>query len=194
MPGLERGVAQVGVGFNFACALREAGDVWCWGETAIREIPGTVELRAAPSHLVVLLRNGTLRIHGPRNLAMSFQPRLPPGVRVVDLTLEKGTGCVLRDDGIVTCWGSNHLGQLGRATITPFEGVVPELGERRYLGAAPGPIERVTGPVRTVGGAYRHLCVGSDPRGVRCFGLPFDSRRANVTRPFQPMDVPLGGR
>jgi alpha-tubulin suppressor-like RCC1 family protein len=91
VPGDERdSIIAVSAGATpFVCALRAAGQAYCWGENEAGE-----------------LGDGTLVKH-----------RLPSRVRVprplVAISAGENAACGLTSDGLVYCWGTNEQGQLG---------------------------------------------------------------------------------
>lgn len=86
VPGIE-GVRAVRVGRTFTCALREAGDIWCWGAPRIRLFD---EPRPRPT---------------PLREAGGFS-----AIEVDGLTL-----CGLREAGTVWCWDALHPSEDPRA-------------------------------------------------------------------------------
>lgn len=87
----------ISCGDQHTCAIRECGQVYCWGQNTSWEVG-------------VLSRD-----YQPRPVAV-------PGVdNAVQISAAGSHSCALLEDGKVSCWGSNRLGQLGRGNITERE-------------------------------------------------------------------------
>jgi alpha-tubulin suppressor-like RCC1 family protein len=85
-------VIEVAVGRFHACALRQGGEVVCWGGNAFGQLgDGTTVNRPAPA-----------AVPGIGSVA-----RIAAGSRHT---------CVVTVAGAVLCWGSNADGQLGDGT------------------------------------------------------------------------------
>ncbi len=87
---LGRRVVDVSAGSNHACAVKGDGSVWCWGynwQGALGD--GTTETRLRP-----------VRVEGLRS-------------RAVRVTAGSFHSCALLQNGTVSCWGSNSVGELG---------------------------------------------------------------------------------
>lgn len=89
--GLDGDVVDMTAGFGFACAVTDAGHVWCWG----------------------LAQYGSLGI-GPLNGAwMAATPTMVPGLEgVKEISGRYETTCAIASDG-VWCWGDGSSYQLG---------------------------------------------------------------------------------
>ncbi len=108
------GFVQLSVGYQFACACRADGTVWCWGDNSYGQL----------GHgLAVSLSHIPVQVVGIAATASQ-----------VDVAGEHA--CALLDDGTVDgngvwCWGRNHFGQLASPDrsehYTPTR--VPDLGE-----------------------------------------------------------------
>lgn len=86
--GLEDAVT-VSAGGEHACALRDDGSVWCWGQNDVGQLgDGTTTSRDEP-----------VRVTGV--------------VGAVGITAGRSHSCAAVDDGTVRCWGGGTLGQLG---------------------------------------------------------------------------------
>ncbi|MCE7981366.1 MAG: RCC1 repeat-containing protein [Caldilinea sp. CFX5] len=85
--GLTRGVTTLSARHYYTCALRDDGDVWCWGQS---DNGVYTDLASATPTLV----NG-----------------LPDDVATISAGLHHT--CVLTRSGSVHCWGLNDHGQLG---------------------------------------------------------------------------------
>jgi alpha-tubulin suppressor-like RCC1 family protein len=144
VPGLS-GIVQVGVGDEHACALRNDGTVWCWGD----ETHGK-------------LGNGIA-------FGTTFQPVKVLGIgSIAQIAVGANHSCALRTDGIVFCWGSNLLGQLGNGRGGPTA------DPSQQLAAVPTPVVAFGGGVvtiaRSISAGTTDSCI-TDPYGfVYCWG------------------------
>ncbi|MFO0677406.1 MAG: hypothetical protein U0169_12800 [Polyangiaceae bacterium] len=90
VPGLERGALRVAVGHTHACAIRERGDVVCWGWNESGQLgDGTTEDSAVPREVAGLTE------------------------RVVEVAAGRQHTCARSVSGAVSCWGRGAFGQLG---------------------------------------------------------------------------------
>ncbi len=115
--GLTSGVAAIGAGNEFACALLVSGSVRCWGYGV----------------------NGNL---GNGDTADSSSPVTVLNVtNAKSISVASGTACVTTSAGGVKCWGSNHYGQHGNGTktssavSTPVDAVLPTPVAKVVIGA-----------------------------------------------------------
>ena len=91
---------SIAVGFREACATRQDGTLWCWGNpqwTAFTGFPTTTQ--TIP-----------VKVTGVAN--------------VTDISIGELHACALRSDKHVVCWGDNSYGQLGDGTYNAHTGVV----------------------------------------------------------------------
>lgn len=89
--------ARLALGTTHTCALFENGTVKCWGARQL----GVLGYGTLPAHYDV-----------PPRAALTFAP----GRRASDLVAGEYHSCVRFDDGSVSCWGLNALGQTGYGT------------------------------------------------------------------------------
>lgn len=143
--GLSSGVAALGVGFDFTCALLTVGTVKCWGDntygqlgqggtitsslTPIDTLPlgGVVtKLGAGGSHACVVLSAGMLKCWGQNaagqmgdgTLANRPAPIIPVGLNTGVGTVSAGAQftCALMTSGTIKCWGDNQAAMMGNGT------------------------------------------------------------------------------
>jgi hypothetical protein len=93
--GCREKLIQLGGGYNFVCALSEAGRVYCWGKNQLHQLGdgSAVDRRAAAP---------------------------VPGLQDV-IALNRGSSqgaCAIRKDRTLVCWGANTLGELGDGTTS----------------------------------------------------------------------------
>ena len=186
VPGLEGGVVQLGVGYAFGCALRDTGELWCWGDAGRARVPGAdpalrgrafpvtslgrdvVLVRVDGTHVIALLRDGSLRIMGPENLSLTYRSDLPPGMPLVDVTLGTFNACALRADGVLSCWGDSTWGGLGPGPeIDPTDQSFDRNHHAVVVArdAAGRPL-----PVRSLASAGAARCALLEDRSVWCWG------------------------
>lgn len=137
-----------------ACALKEDGMVFCWGELVdggVQHSPfgvridGAAQVSVGGLHRCVLTSNGKVFCWG-RNLngevgvggasevqdPVEVQLRLASQEQVTQISAGTNHTCALTNRGWVYCWGSNSHGQLGAspstmASHTPIK--VPDLDD-----------------------------------------------------------------
>ena len=145
-------ILQVAVGDAHACALRENGNVWCWGfnqsgqlgNGGLADSVNPILVGAgsrvfnslhAGAHHTCGLWQGTVYCWGRNdhgqigNRALTIDPvTLPfmlPDLQGVVTSLSTGANhnCVLDEDGQIWCWGFNTDGQIGDGTLDDARGV-----------------------------------------------------------------------
>jgi alpha-tubulin suppressor-like RCC1 family protein len=84
------------------CALLDDGSLWCWGANTFGQVGASTGAGIAISTPVPV--SG---LHG---------------AKILDIVGGASHACALFDDGIVSCWGSNLWGELGRGDTTPDGG------------------------------------------------------------------------
>jgi len=99
VPGLAN-VANVQVGSDLVCAVKQDGTVWCWGTSPWAPFAGFPAAQ----------QNSPVKVAGLAN--------------IVDVSQDGTNGCALRIDHRVLCWGNNDYGQLGDGTDSPRTGAV----------------------------------------------------------------------
>jgi alpha-tubulin suppressor-like RCC1 family protein len=135
--GTDRTAVAISAGGSHTCALLDDGSVSCWGENGWGQHgDGTTTIRNTPTQTSSL---GTYRT-------------------AVAITAGYYHTCAILDDGSVSCWGRNHVGQLGDGTPTnrntPTQ--TASLGTDR------------TAVAIAVGGP--HTCAILDDGSVSCWG------------------------
>ncbi|MCB1395707.1 MAG: chromosome condensation regulator RCC1 [Rhodobacter sp.] len=94
VPGLA--VTAFALGGNHSCAIDTRARAWCWGRNAAGQVgDGTQVNTTSPTRVQFAGR--------VRNWALAAQ---------------SNSSCAQRENGALTCWGSNTLGQTGDGTTT----------------------------------------------------------------------------
>ena len=145
--GLASGVVAIGVGFDFSCALTQAGAVKCWGAND----------------------RGMLGDGGSTDSSTPVQVSgLTSGV--VDIEANPADTCALKDDHTLWCWGSNNDGTLGDGTQNPSNVPTQVAGLPAVASLSPSQVEAFSRCVVTTGGAV--WCWGRNNVGQLGGGAP----------------------
>lgn len=142
VPGLESHVASLAIGQNHACAAKDDGTVWCWGNND----------------------SGQLGVEG---VTSSVVPIRASNISAKVRTLHLGGGysCGVTDQGGAVCWGRNNAGQLGNGTRTwDFASGTntPWPYQSQVVGLESGVVSLGTG--------YGHACAVLDAGSMKCWG------------------------
>ncbi len=164
--------ALLRIGYNSSAGIDQRGWMWAWGddEYAALGIGPPASRYAVPTrtrlppltHLALgriesagVARDGVLHRWG-------FMPGFPPETdasggwsRIAGNYL---TGCGIKADGSLWCWGNNAVGQLGDGTTTPGEVSLP------VTAVAGG------GPWVDVAAGHAHTCAIRDDATLWCWG------------------------
>lgn len=138
---------EVAVFGGHACAIDDAGDVFCWGSNEDGQL-GTNEAG-----------EDCMRAGMAGTFDCATTPQKVAGlddVNVVELSLGSRHVCALADDATLYCWGDNALGQLGTGD--------------RVGQSEPVEITGVTGTVAQLAAGGSHTCVRLDDGTVSCWG------------------------
>src|SRR6478609_482221 len=152
--GLEplTGVVQLSAGEAFACALRESGNVWCWGNNSF----GQASLDASDA-------GGTLVFARPVE-------GVDEAVKIASATEHS---CAILADSTVTCWGHRSVLVSGMDVIE-YENVDDEVVRVAYN--TPGSDDVLLSGVVDLGVGFQHTCVALENGDAVCWG--FDSTGA----------------
>ncbi|WP_067501745.1 fibronectin type III domain-containing protein [Actinoplanes sp. TFC3] len=141
VPGLSD-VLDVAVGDDRTCAVKENGEVWCWGagEFEPRKLPGGPfsEVTAGRRHVCALGPYGAAYCWGSNargQLGVGTGDQEKPrrlGARAYSVIRAGGDStCALTAAGQAYCWGANEHGQLGIGDKA--DRATPALVDRRRL-------------------------------------------------------------
>jgi alpha-tubulin suppressor-like RCC1 family protein len=144
-------VAQLTAGTEHACALLQAGDVWCWGSDEQAQILGPGDASACPL--------------GPCRPAPAHIPGLPNAVQI---SAGGNQTCALDADGGVWCWGANAGAGLGHSpttdpTCTVGDADIP-------CNAQPAPVAGLPGPATAVTSGQSSFACALVSGSVYCWG------------------------
>lgn len=141
------GIQRIVAGSSHTCALIGAGRVRCWGDNAYGQLGygNTTDV-------------GDTRDRLPHHAG---DVPLPEGDPVVQLAAGNQHTCALLTSGMISCWGRNHVGQLGY-------GRIDSLGDDEPVTAwGYVPVGALAARVVTGGD---HTCAISHDGAMRCWG------------------------
>lgn len=149
VPGVGTDVIGIASGLNHVCALKQTGQVKCWGDFALGQTgdtmltyaaTGAVAIAAGGNHSCALLENGNLSCWGANSVGQlgagtsgtpstSATPIAVQNINNGALAVAAGNDatCVLLNDGKVKCFGGNAYGQSGIQfpQASPINAVLP---------------------------------------------------------------------
>lgn len=147
--------AQISTGWEFTCAVRTGGTVWCWGYAATGQM-GNNTAGGAPAAVQVLKAPGQ------------------PLTNIAEVSAGQSHACARDTAGGVWCWGANNRGQIGDGTTTQRNVATP------VLDAAAGPA--LTGALDLDVGAD-HACVLKAGDALWCWGINNRGQLGDGTTP-----------
>jgi len=159
-----------------ACALRDTGEVYCWGWNADGQ-----------------LGYGHREAIGDDETPVSVGP-VPLGGRVTQIAGGGGHVCVLLETGRVRCWGNLSNGALGYGDRFPRRDADDRpltLGDEP--GEMPPPDVDIGGKVIQISAGAHHTCAVLEDGGIRCWGggdWGYDSRLLGYGRSVSLDDPP----
>lgn len=210
--GLTSGVAAIAAGESHACALTNAGAVWCWGLNAYGQ-----------------LGNGTLSPSSIPVEVLDSAGNAPLG-GVVAIAAGQDHTCAVTSAGAALCWGDNSQGELGNGASTQsslpvqvsgvttgitsisagsgFTCAVTTAGATQCWGeggsgqlgngtaansATPAQVSGLTGGVVAVAAGASHACAVNSAGAVWCWGLNTNGQLGNDTTTASPVPVQVVG-
>ena len=154
----------VSIGWEFACAIRAGGSVWCWGVGGSGQM-GNNATGGSPAAVQVLKAVGQ------------------PLVDIAELGSGMNHTCARDSAGAVWCWGKNNYGQIGDGTTTDRTVATP------VLDAPAGPA--LTGALSLdVGG--EHNCLMKANKALWCWGRNDRGQVGDGSTTQRPNPVPVG--
>jgi len=145
-------VVDVGAGYDFACAVKNDGSVWCWGANSRGQLGDGVNVPIPPP---------------PPMPPPPPPPPVPWAVQVIMTNDQKLTGaaevaggddwaCARMHSGAVNCWGFNASGRLGDGTTD-------------YARSKAAPVKNLAG-VAEIGLGGDHSCARTTANNILCWG------------------------
>lgn len=134
----------VGMGIDLACALRDDGNLFCWGLNSFGAL--------GYGHSDIVGDNETPLSQGPVDV----------GGTIVELAVGGQGVCVRLDDNAIRCWGRNDGGELGY-------GHTNSIGDDELPSSA-GNIAVGGGTVVQISKGHWSTCVRFDSGDIKCWG------------------------
>ena len=146
---LTESITQLALGASHACALTDAGTVYCWGQGVLGQLGQDDDAFMA-----------------------SRTPLLVPGLSgVTQVVAGGGHTCALLDTGAIKCWGLHNEGQLGDGVPVNDHTDVCELGSSTY-DCTDTPTDVVTIDDATfIAAGDEHTCAIRGTAAVWCWGI-----------------------
>ncbi|HEY3233282.1 MAG TPA: hypothetical protein VGJ84_01110 [Polyangiaceae bacterium] len=168
-----RGVIDIGVGANHACALQFEGSIqrlYCWGRNNVRQLGVDTSGKCEQDDCSVT----------PARV-----PLVPGSATVAALAVAENSSCTLHRDGSLYCWGSDWKDWLGIKASAVCDCV-----------KSPSQVMNMP-PLTQVANGGDHLCAVTAEGAIRCWGqtvvrggLGFPTKAAHCDR---SCPAPLGG-
>jgi alpha-tubulin suppressor-like RCC1 family protein len=185
--GLGSGVAAIGTGDGYACALTTGGGVKCWGYNGFGNLgngsgaqslipvdvsglgSGVTALSVGNFHSCALTTGGAAKCwgdNGDGELGNSAADAQATSSVPLDVTVTSGIAaiapgnhhtCVLTSAGGVQCWGSNAFGTLGNNSTTDSPTAVNVVG--------------LSSGVVAIGAGSSNSCALMKSGAVECWGI-----------------------
>lgn len=137
--------AAISAGTGHACAVGDAGALWCWGANAAGQ-----------------LAQGHTNNLGDSPTETPVPVQLPAGRSARAASAGGDFTCAVLDDGSLRCWGGNDSGQLAQGDTAR---IGDDPGESTVTVSLP-PGRRAV----TVAAGFAHACAILDDGGLRCWG------------------------
>ena len=176
------GATHISVGFQLACAVLPSGEVVCWGDGKVEELPGVddaVEVEVGTSGTYVVRRGGGVQAFDGRDPKSLLPLRLEEVVSVASGLVHD---CALHRSGEVTCWGSFDL--LGAGSLP--EDIDPD----RYMAMTTKgvKVKHLSDAVQ-ITASYGATCAVRRAGDVVCWGN-LDRTRDDLRSTTVPVRVP----
>ena len=109
----EGSYTAVSAGGWYTCAIRESGEIACWGSNQFgyTDAPegSFIAVSAGIGHNCAIRENGEIACWGEN--PYPFRPGDAPAGRFIAVSAGGSHTCAIRENGEITCWGSNSVGQ-----------------------------------------------------------------------------------
>lgn len=187
--GLSEVTAVTATSIN-TCALREDGQVFCWGIDELGQLGDGRSGR--DEHSTPLYSTEPVKVHGVGGYGYLDD--------VGALATSSGAShlCAVRKSGQAVCWGDNQDGELGNGEHNDFPGQVP-----REYSSIPVPVKGVGGDgildrVTTLSATNAHTCALRTWGDALCWGWGGsgqlgDGSTHDDTGEVMPLPVPVKG-
>lgn len=199
--GLESGVSTIAAAGDHTCALKDSGQVVCWGFGAsgqlgngstenqaapigVEELTDVTALAAGTVHMCAVLAAGTATCWGygsSGQLGDGVKESSSTPVAVEELTdvvqLAAGAAhtCALLSAGQVKCWGAGTAGQIGNGEVD--DQLVPTA------------VENLGGRATALTAGDYHTCALLEGATVKCWGAGSSGQLGNGLLNTQPRPV-----
>lgn len=179
---------SISTGLFHTCAVRQNGSISCWGLNSIGQLGNGRTDDSGPSQAPV----GGTAVHESVNTSLR-SVQLSQFTSVIGITdassVAAGAGhtCALHQNGIVSCWGNNELGQLGNDRSRLGWNALAQFS------AVPVQVEGITDAIAVdVGTGFS--CALHETGSVSCWGdNAFGELGNGQTEDDSPVPVPVEG-
>lgn len=205
--GLTSGMAAVGSGVDFGCALSDAGAVSCWGSNGhgqlgngLRESSytpvdvvglssGVSTIAVGGGHACALTSEGGVKCWGDGRYGQLGDGRTMSSMTPVDVSgLTSGVvavasgnihSCALTDAGVVKCWGDNRTLQAGRPGAT--------------MSSTPYTLTTLPSDITAIAAGGSHSCALTSAGAALCWGGNASGQLGNDSTTNSAAAVPVTG-
>ncbi|MFN8442726.1 MAG: hypothetical protein U0175_18265 [Caldilineaceae bacterium] len=191
--GFSSGIVAIVAGYEHTCVLTNAGGVKCWGRNDAGQAEdgglssGITAITAGWAHTCTLTNTGEVKCWGDNSNGQLGDGTTGSHTTPTDVLLSTNNisaiaagdahTCALGTDGIVNCWGTNNMGELGNGkkgnTLTPVD------------------VSGLSSGVQALSVDAFHTCMLSTQGGIKCWGNNYSGQLGDGTTNNQqtPNDV-----